>query len=144
MHHAPQNIQSGSRPSNVLVEANAAAAPSGGQRGSRPDGVDIVDAGHAAPADLRTRIIAYSGPSVVRGSGTQPRVAGNDPVPPQTFWCEMHQGADALAAEDSQLSASLALLSKDALIARVVAAEGKVAKYRHKVQQIQDALADHS
>ena len=74
-----------------------------------------------------------------------PPCRGNDPVPPQTFWCEMHQGADvALTAEDSQLSASLALLSKDALIARVVAAEGKVAKYRHKVQQIQDALADHS
>ena len=116
------------------VEASAAAAPMG-----------TVDAAHAAPADLRTRVIAYSGPSVARGSGTQPRVAGNDPVPPQTFWCEMHQGADAaLTAEDSQLSASLALLSKDALIARVVAAEGKVAKYRHKVQQIQDALADHS
>lgn len=93
----------------------------------------------ASSEDLRTKMISYSGPKASVGAKVS-----DDPAPPQTFWCEMHQGAQSAltSGEVEKLSASLATLSKDALVARVIEAEQKTAKYQNKVKLIQAALSD--
>eukprot|EP00277_Geminigera_cryophila_P036863 CAMPEP_0173096908 /NCGR_PEP_ID=MMETSP1102-20130122/33384_1 /TAXON_ID=49646 /ORGANISM="Geminigera sp., Strain Caron Lab Isolate" /LENGTH=170 /DNA_ID=CAMNT_0013988241 /DNA_START=8 /DNA_END=520 /DNA_ORIENTATION=- len=127
MHHAPQNIQSlvQAKPNN-LVESLAKT-------------LGTVEASQASAEDLRTKIISYSGPKKHPEANLS-----NDPVPPQTFWCEMHQGAQSTltAAETEKLSASLAQLPQDALVARVIKAERKASTYLNKVKLIQAALKD--
>jgi hypothetical protein len=93
----------------------------------------------ASSEDLRTKVISYSGP---KANGAAK--LSDDPVPPQTFWCEMHQGSQSAltTGEIEKLSASLATLSKDALVARVIEAEQKATKYQSKVKLIQAALSD--
>lgn len=123
MHHAPQNIQNIVKraPSDLVLSLAKARGP--------------VEASQARAEDLRTQVISYSGPARAGG-------LANDPVPPQTFWCEMHQGAQStLTAEDTaKLSESLSQLTKEALVARVIEAERKAGEYQSKVRQIQEAL----
>ena len=80
---------------------------------------DLVDAAEAQPADLRTKVVILMGtcdkipvstptrafcchdtlqpPFQISYSGPKAALTFNglqtDPAPPQTFWCEMHQGA---------------------------------------------------
>jgi hypothetical protein len=70
MHHAPQNIPNVKHKPSALVTALA-------------NSPDVVDASKATDADLRTKVVSYSGP------GPASKLANNDPIPPQTFWCEV-------------------------------------------------------
>jgi len=94
-----------------------------------------IEASEARAEDLRTKVISYSGPKSAQK-------LANDPIPPQTFWCEMHQGSQStLTAEDAaKLSQTLSKLTKEALVARVLEAERKAGEYQSKVRLIQEAL----
>mmetsp|Transcript_11028 Transcript_11028/g.37464 ORF Transcript_11028/g.37464 Transcript_11028/m.37464 type:complete len:143 (-) Transcript_11028:673-1101(-) len=94
----------------------------------------LVPVGEATAQDLRTKIIEVKGPARVRAAG--------DPLPPQTFWCEMHTGAQVeLGAAAGATRGELQGMSKEQLIDALLASQQSLKTYKEKVARLQQALS---
>uniref|UniRef100_A0A0C3SI64 Uncharacterized protein n=2 Tax=Guillardia theta (strain CCMP2712) TaxID=905079 RepID=A0A0C3SI64_GUITC len=131
MHHAPQNIQTSSQAVNLASSLASVSPPSFSSKQG------LVPVGEATAQDLRTKIIEVKGPARVRAAG--------DPLPPQTFWCEMHTGAQVeLGAAAGATRGELQGMSKEQLIDALLASQQSLKTYKEKALTASGPARDHS